>query len=119
MAHFAQIDENNLVTQVIVVSNDDCAGGDFPESEAAGQAFIASIGLSGTWKQTSYNSTFRSHYAGIGFTYDADRNAFIAPRPFASWTLDEDNNWQPPVPRPETGFWTWNEEAGEWTEVIE
>lgn len=119
MAHFAQIDENNLVTQVIVVSNDDCGGGEFPASEEPGQAFIASIGLSGTWKQTSYNNNFRAHYAGIGFTYDAERDAFLAPRPFPSWELDEDMNWQAPVPRPTEGLWTWNEEAGEWTEVTE
>jgi hypothetical protein len=119
MAHFAQIDESNTVTQVIVVSNDDCGGGDFPSSEAPGQAFIASIGLSGTWKQTSYNGNFRAHYAGIGYTYDAELDAFIAPRPFPSWELDSDMNWQPPVPRPEDGLWMWNEEAGEWTEVTE
>ena len=78
MAHFARVD-NGVVREVIVVSNDDCAGGDFPESEAAGQAFIASIGLSGEWRQTSYNANFRSKYAGIGFTYDAVNDVFVAP----------------------------------------
>ena len=78
MAHFARV-ENGIVQQVIVVSNDDCAGGDFPESEAAGQAFIASIGLSGEWRQTSYNNNFRGTYAGIGFTYDAVNDVFVAP----------------------------------------
>ena len=78
MAHFAKI-ENGIVVRVIVVSNDDCAGGDFPESEAAGQAFIASLGLAGEWKQTSFNNNFRSIYAGIGDTYDAVNDIFVAP----------------------------------------
>ena len=78
MAHFARV-ENGIVREVIVVGNDDCNGGDFPESEAAGQAFIASIGLAGVWRQTSYNSNFRGTYAGIGFTFDADADEFVAP----------------------------------------
>lgn len=79
MAHFAQLDDRNFVQQVIVVSNDDCAGGDFPASEAAGQAFIASLGLAGVWKQTSYNGNFRGKYAGIGNKYDADLDEFVEP----------------------------------------
>jgi len=78
MAHFAKI-ENGIVREVIVVGNDNCAGGDFPESEAAGQAFIASLGLSGEWRQTSYNANFRGSYAGIGDTYDAVNDVFVAP----------------------------------------
>jgi len=78
MAHFAQI-SNNIVRQVIVVSNDDCAGGDFPESEAPGQAFIASLGLEGEWLQTSYHANFRGKYAGIGDTYDATLDQFVYP----------------------------------------
>ena len=78
MAHFAQV-SNGIVLQVIVVSNDDCDGGDLPESEPAGQAFIASLGLPGEWKQTSYSGAFRSCYAGIGYTYDADLDEFVAP----------------------------------------
>jgi hypothetical protein len=78
MAHFAQV-QNGIVHQVIVVSNDDCGGGDFPTSEAVGQAFIASLGLAGEWKQTSYNANFRSKYAGIGDTYDAVNDVFVAP----------------------------------------
>lgn len=80
MAHFAKV-ENGIVQTVIVVSNADCAGGDFPASEAAGQAFIASIGLAGTWKQTSYSGSFRSKYAGIGDIYDAVNDVFVAPTP--------------------------------------
>jgi hypothetical protein len=79
MAHFAQLDSNNIVQQVIVVANEDCGGGEFPASEPAGQAFIASIGLTGTWKQTSYNSNFRGVYAGIGFAYDPEADVFVAP----------------------------------------
>ena len=77
MAHFAKINENNVVETVINVSNDDCGGGNFPESEPIGQAFIASIGLTGTWLQTSYNNNFREMYASIGGTYDATNNVFI------------------------------------------
>jgi hypothetical protein len=80
MAHFAKVD-NGIVQQVIVVSNDDCGGGDFPESEAVGQAFIASLGLDGEWKQTSYSAGFRSKYAGIGDRYDAELDEFVTPEP--------------------------------------
>ena len=76
MAHFAKI-ENNVVREVINISNDDCGGGEFPESEPIGQAFIASIGLMGDWLQTSYNANFRGCYAGIGYTYNADLDQFV------------------------------------------
>jgi hypothetical protein len=78
MAHFARID-SGIVREVIVIDNADCGGGDFPESEAAGQTFIASIGLAGEWLQTSYNGNFRGTYAGIGFTYDSELDEFVAP----------------------------------------
>jgi len=78
MAHFARV-EDGIVREVIVVGNDDCAGGEFPASEAAGQAFINSIGLNGTWMQTSYNGNFRGAYAGIGYTYDSVNDVFVAP----------------------------------------
>ena len=78
MAHFARID-NGIVGEVIVVNNADCGGGDFPESEPIGQAFIASIGLSGIWLQTSYNGNFRGTYAGNGYTYDSDLDEFVTP----------------------------------------
>ena len=70
MAHFAKL-QNGFIEQVIVVSNDDCGGGNFPESEPIGQAFLASLGLTGDWLQTSYNANFRAYYAGIGYTFDA------------------------------------------------
>ena len=79
MAHFAQVDENNVVLQVNVIANDDCGGGDFPESEPIGQAFIASLGIGGTWLQTSYNGNFRGLYAGIGYRYDATLDEFVGP----------------------------------------
>ena len=78
MAHFAKI-ENDVVTQVIVVDDKDCNGGDFPDSESAGNAFVNSIGLTGTWKQTSYNGNFRGKYAGIGDKYDSELDEFISP----------------------------------------
>ena len=116
MAHFCKIDENNTVVQVIVVSNDDCDGGEFPASEVAGQEFIASIGLDGNWKQTSYNRNFRKQYGMIGYTYDEIADVFIEPQPFPSWTLDENHDWLPPVPKPE-GYFEWDEENQTWVEV--
>jgi len=83
MAHFAKL-ENNEVLEVIVVANSDCGGGEFPESEPIGQEFIASLGLDGEWLQTSYNGNFRGSYAGIGFTYDAslgEYGEFVPPPP--------------------------------------
>jgi hypothetical protein len=71
MAHFAKV-ENGVVQQIIVVSNDDCGGGEFPESELIGQEFIASLGLSGEWLQTSYHANFRSYYAGVNYTFNAN-----------------------------------------------
>lgn len=82
MAHFAQLDDNNIVTQVIVIGNDVCGEPtlDFPDTEAAGRAFIANtLKLGGVWKQTSYNGSFRGTYAGIGYTYDAVNDVFVAP----------------------------------------
>lgn len=78
MAHFAKI-ENGTVVQVIVINNGTLEDLDFPDSEAVGQEFIASLGLDGTWKQTSYNANFRGKYAGIGDTYDAELDEFVAP----------------------------------------
>jgi hypothetical protein len=78
VAHFALL-QNDIVETVIVVSNDDCGGGNFPESEPVGQAFIASLGLDGEWLQTSYHANFRGKYASIGDTYDAGLDEFVAP----------------------------------------
>ena len=79
MAHFAKVD-NGTVSNVIVIANENCDDLPFPESEPVGQAFIASLGLSGEWLQTSYNGNFRGTYAGIGFTYDEDSDSFVAPK---------------------------------------
>jgi hypothetical protein len=78
VAHFAKV-TNSIVEQVIVVANTDCGGGQFPESEPIGQAFIALLGLDGEWLQTSYNNNFRSIYAGIGYEYDEESDAFVVP----------------------------------------
>ena len=116
MAHFAQI-QNGIVTQVIVISNDD-APDPFPESEPLGQAFIASLGLTGEWRQTSYNGSFRAHYAGIGYTYDERHDVFYAPQPFPSWTLDDNWQWQAPHPAPDDGEeYGWDENLGDWVQL--
>jgi len=81
VAHFAQVDEGHIVRNVIVVDNDDCGGGDFPDSEPIGQAFIAAIGIEGDWLQTSYNNNFRGQYAGQGMTYDPALDEFVSPQP--------------------------------------
>lgn len=77
MAHFALVDDTNIVREVIVISNDDCGGGNFPESEPIGQTFIASVGMTGTWLQTSYHANFRGKYAGIGDIWDGTN--FVSP----------------------------------------
>jgi hypothetical protein len=77
MAHFAQINDDNVVQQVIVIANDDCGGGQFPESEPVGQAFIASLGFSGTWLQTSYSGSFRGRYAGVQMSYNPTIDEFV------------------------------------------
>jgi len=79
VAHFAEVDEYQIVRSVIVINNSDCGGGDFPDSEPIGQAFIASIGIEGNWMQTSYNNNFRGAYAGQGMTYDPVLDEFVSP----------------------------------------
>ena len=92
MAHFAQLDENNVVTQVIVVGNDDIKDVNGNEVESIGVAFCQKLlGANTNWKQTSYNSNMRVRYAGIGYSYNAELDAFVAPQPYASWTLDSGN----------------------------
>ena len=78
MAHFAQVTDN-IVRNVIVIDNSDCGGGDYPDSEPIGQAFIAALGIDGDWLQTSYNNNFRGTYAGQGMTYDPTLNEFVSP----------------------------------------
>jgi hypothetical protein len=117
VAHFVKLDENNVVTQVIVVGNKDCSDANGVEKESIGIAFCERL-FGGTWKQTSYNGTIRKNYAGIGYTYNADIDAFVPPRPYASWLLNETTaQWDAPVAMPEEGMWTWDEETTSWTEV--
>ena len=119
MAHFAQLNDENLVTQVIVVANQDTADKDGVENEAIGIAFCNNL-LGGHWKQTSYNGNIRKNYAGIGYKYDAELDAFIPPQPYASWTLDENAQWKAPVDYPtDGGRYTWNEETLTWDAINE
>ena len=123
MAHFAELDENNVVKRVIVVANADTADANGNEVESIGVAFCQKL-LGGNWKQTSYNGKIRKNYAGIGYAYHADIDAFVAPQPYPSWVLDANAQWQAPVPLPEdagTGeppkMYSWDEAAQAWTEV--
>jgi hypothetical protein len=123
MAHFAEIDSEGTVLRVLVVADD---------QEARGQEFLADdLGLGGTWKKTSYNTAggvhanggtpYRKNYAGIGFKYDAVKDAFIPPKPFASWTLDvETCLWNAPTPMPtDDKLYVWDEPTTSWKEVTE
>ena len=99
MAHFAQLDENNVVTQVIVVGNDDCTDSNGTETESIGVAFCQKLlGADTNWKQTSYNDNMRVRYAGIGYSYNASLDAFVPPQPYDSWTLDNKTaDWVSPL----------------------
>ena len=124
MSHFAKLDENNIVTQVIVVSNEDITDPfTGQEDEILGIAFCKKL-LGGNWKQTSYNNNMRVRYAGIGYSYNAALDAFITPKPFPSWVLVEETaDWESPLgPAPELteaqveskSFYKWDEEELEW-----
>jgi len=120
MAHFAKIDENNIVTQVVSVNNDVILKADGTESENKGKAFLNGLFGSATWIQTSYNNNFRKQYAGIGYTYDSAKDKFISPQPYSSWTLDANDDWQPPTAFPDdyNGMnYQWNEETEQWDAV--
>jgi hypothetical protein len=109
MSHFAEIDENNIVLRVLVGDNDmPNEGYDW---------FVENLG--GTWIKTSYNGSIRKNYAGVGYTYDQERDAFISPKPFESWILNETTcQWQSPIPYPQDGrIYSWNEESLSWTEL--
>jgi len=119
MAYFAQLNDDNIVQQVISISNDACGEPtlNFPDTCAAGRAFIANtLKLGGVWKQTSYNHRMRKQYAGVGFAYLPDADVFVAPQPFPSWTLDGNHDWQPPTPKPE-GDYFWNEAELVWVAI--
>lgn len=120
MAHFAQLDENNIVQQVIVVNNDVIDNLPFPDSEPVGIEFCQSLyGNDTVWVQTSYNANFRYNYAGIGWSFvsEAEPNgAFLAPKPYPSWLLNTDTyQWQAPVPYPNDGkIYIWDELTESW-----
>lgn len=108
MAHFAKI-QDGVVTRVLVVPDD---------QEARGADFLTQdLGLGGTWVQTSYTGSIRGRFAGVGFTYDAEADVFVAPQPFPSWTLDATGEWQPPVAMPADGAWDWDEATSAWVEI--
>ena len=124
MAHFAEVDNNGVVQRVIVVANKDTADANGNEMESIGVAFCQKL-LGGTWLQTSYNGNIRKNYAGIGYTYHADIDAFVPPKPYPSWLLNSDTaQWEAPVPMPAdagTGeppkMYSWDETAGDWVLV--
>jgi hypothetical protein len=115
MAHFAELNDNNVVLRVIVVGNKDTSTPDGVEKESIGQAFCERL-LGGRWVQTSYNGNIRKRYAGIGYTYDATLDAFISPKPYPSWTLDTGAaDWIAPIPMPTDGKqYGWNESTQSW-----
>lgn len=105
MAHFAELDSNDLVLRVLVVPD---------AAESYGQEYLAeTLGLGGTWMQTSYTSTIRVHFAGVGYQYDRARDAFIAPQPYPSWSLNDQLNWVAPVPPPPEPA-SWDEATQSW-----
>lgn len=110
MSHFAEVDENNIVLRVLV--------GDNNMPNEGYDWFVENLG--GKWVQTSYSGSIRKNFAGIGYTYDEERDAFIPPKPFDSWTLNETTcRWQAPTPYPQDGrIYEWNEETTSWDEVI-
>jgi hypothetical protein len=139
MAHYAKISNNNIVEQVVVVNNEDTLDENGNESEYIASIFLQSvIGLGSNWKKTSYNTrggiyrhsvtnepledqskAFRKNYAGIGYTYDEQRDAFIPPKPFPSWVLNEFSClWESPIPYPNDGnMYIWNESTQSWNAI--
>jgi hypothetical protein len=113
MAHYAFLDENNIVTQVIVGRNED----EVVDGISDWEAHYAEV-MGQRCVRTSYNHNIRKQYAGIGYTYNETDDVFISPQPFPSWSLDENHDWQPPVARPAEGMYAWNEESMQWEEVL-
>lgn len=108
MAHWAEIDKSNTVVRVIVGDNND------PNGDEGYQWILDNLG--GTWVQTSYNNNFRKQFAGIGFTYDSINDVFVAPKPFSSWVLGADHDWEPPLQRPEGNYY-WDEKVQSWVAI--
>ena len=119
MAHFATLNESNIVTRVEVINNDVILDGDGVEQEQLGVDFLTSLyGAGRNFKQTSYNNNFRKQYAGLGFTYDVAKDKFIAPQPFPSWSLDGSDDWQAPVTYPDDDkVYRWDEDTTNWVEI--
>ena len=114
MAHFAKLDEDNIVIEVNLLSNDSL---DKDNEEESGVKFLTHwSGGYANWKQTSYNGSIRKQFAGIGYTYDSVNDVFIAPQPYPSWSLDQNFDWQAPTPMPTEGFWYWDEDSLSWLE---
>jgi len=117
MAHFAELDENNVVLRVIVVNNDELLDDNKNELEQKGIDFCVNL-FGGTWVQTSYNGKIRKHYAGAGFTYNPIADVFISPKPYPSWSLDLNHDWQAPTPYPtDDKSYLWDEATLNWIEV--
>ena len=119
MAHFAKLDQNNVVVDVNALHNNELLDSG-TESEAKGIEFLTNwSGGYANWRQTSYNATFRKNYAGVGYTYDAIRDAFVPPQPHASWLLNEQScQWASPVPYPtDDKAYTWHEPTVAWVEI--
>ena len=112
MAHFAEIDAENIVIRVLVTDNND------PNGDEGYKWLLENF--DGRWVKTSYNAKIRKNFAGIGYTYDEARDAFIAPKPFPSWVLNEDTcRWEAPTPYPDDGvMYEWDEEAGDWVAIV-
>ena len=120
MAHFAQLDNNNVVTQVIVVGNSELLDANGQEREELGVAFCQRL-FGGNWKQTSYNNNMRVRYAGIGYSYNSTLDAFVPQKPYPSWTLNNTTAaWDAPTPAPvvEGKRYSWNEETLAWVEIV-
>jgi hypothetical protein len=121
MAHFAKIGLNNIVTEVLVVTNRETMNAQGNEQESIGVEFLKALTGHATWVQTSYNGSIRKNYAGIGYTYDSARDAFISPKPFESWVLNETTClWEAPVAMPtDDKKYSWNESTTSWDVVAE
>ena len=118
MASFVKLDENNIVVDGLAVHNDVINDLPFPESEPFGVEFLINLLGASNWKQTSYSASFRKNYAGIGYTYDLDLDAFIPPKPFLSWLLNTTTcQWEAPISYPTDGKrYYWNEDTQSWVE---
>ena len=121
MAHFAKLDENNIIIDIVKIDNSVMLNDDGTESEEKGKVFLNNLFGEATWVQTSYNNNFRKQYAGIGYTYNLTNDVFIVPQGvYNSWTLDSNFNWQPPVPKPDSeDIYDWNEDTLTWDLYIE